>query len=217
MDDLVKVVQTTKRPKKKLAKSTPSHTLDTDDLREAYDSDVPYYPKSKHKTQIRFKNNRPSGDYDIEEEPDNYDDYDNERVSHTGNRDADEKRGQDKDTDADQSSQSSSYWDKDSSIYKQYGIKARNDYFRANNRFRLEQHATANGFRPIRGEDRSDLFAENPTDGKGHYLHDIGIVAEGSYSTAARTASTVRPATTSKTTTLFVWDGKSLPKNHKLV
>lgn len=219
VDDLVKVVQTTKRPKKKLAKSTPSHTLDTEDLREAYDSDIAYYPKTKHhKTQIHFKNNRPSGDYDIEEEPnDNYDDYDNDRVSHLDSKEDNEKRNQDKDSQGNQSSQSSLFWDKDSSIYKQYGIKARNDQFHANDRFRIEQHNTYSGFRPIRGEDRLDVFDQNPTDGKGHYLHDIGIVAESSISKAARKASTVRPVTTPKTTTLYVWDGKSIPKNHKLL
>lgn len=216
VDDLVKVVHTTKRPKKKLSKSTPSHTLDTEDLREAYDSDIAYIPKTKQgsKTHNRYNNNQ-SGDYDVEDDEENYEDYDNDRVSHINSKE--HKQTPEKDLNSEQSAHSSSYWDKDSSIYKQYGIRARNDHFQLNNRFRSD--TTVNGFRPIRGEDRSDVFAENPTDGKGQYLHDIGIVAEGSHSTALRTASTARTVTvtTPKTTTLYVWDGKSLPKNHKIL
>lgn len=221
VDDLIKVVQTTKRPKKKLAKSTPSHTLDTEDLREAYDSDVAYYPKAK-KAGNRYNINQhhQSGDYDITatDDVDDYDDYDNDRTSHDNEKEHKEKRTVDKELNNDPSSSlGSSYWDKESSIYKQYGIKARNDNVQVSDRFRPD--GTLNGFRPIRGEDRLDVFSENPTDGKGHYLHDIGIVAEGSYSTAARAASTQRTTvvTTPKTTTLFVWDGKLMPRNHKMV
>lgn len=219
VDDLIKVVQTTKRPKKKLVKPTVSHILDTEDLREAYDSDVAYYPKAK-KTGSSFINSQ-TGDYDIsaaDTDDDSYDDYDNnDRTSHDNGKDNKEKRTVDKDLNSDQSSpQSASYWDKESSIYKQYGIRARNDNFQNGQRFRV---GGLNGFRPIRGEDRLDVFPENPTDGKGHYLHDIGIVAEGSYSTAARPAGVQRTTvvTTPKSTTIFVWDGKQMPKNHKMV
>lgn len=218
VDDLVKVVQTTKRPKKKLPKPTTTHVLDTEDLREAYDSDVPYYPSSKSKQNNNKGRNRypnqQSHDYDNnEDDDDNYDDYENDRVSHVSSNGKEEKskRSQDKDLQVEQSSLNPSYWDKDSSIYKQYGIKARNDDFHVSN-----VQLFSNGFRPIR--DRSDVFVENPIDSRSHYLHDIGIVADNRFSSGERIASTLSSVTTPKpSSTLYVWDGKQMPKNHKMV
>lgn len=221
LDDLVKIVQTTKRPGKKKA---TTHTLDTDDLREAYESDLPYYPKSKrnkNKNRDQYsKQSIGSIDYENDEDEEENDDenYDTDRISHVLSK-------EDKSKSIDESilspnskpspnsgseSKDTAYWDKTSNIYKQYGIRARNDNFHA------PSHGIGtretNGFRPMRGQDRSDVFLANPADEKGNYLHEIGTVAE-----SRRITSTLRTITTPKPTTQHIWDGKELPKNHKML
>lgn len=212
LDDLVKIVQTTKRPSHHKKKST-THTLDTEDLREAYESDLAYYPKSKrnrNNNNHNHYNKKQTADYDTDDEDDEEnadEDYETDRVSHVNSK---EEKSSKSTIDATKSpaQESAAYWDKTSSIYKQYGIRARNDNFQLSNSRNLQQNG---GFRPIRSEDRSDVFLANPADEKGNYLHDIGTVAQ-----SGRISSTLRSITTPRSTTLYVWDGKELPKNHKM-
>lgn len=221
LDDLVKIVQTTKRPAKKKA---TTHTLDTDDLREAYESDFAYYPKSKrnkNKNRDQYsKQSIGSVDYenDEDEEENDDEDYDTDRISHVLSKE-DKSKSTDgsssnsdskPSTDTGSESKDTAYWDKTSNIYKQYGIRARNDNFHASSHG-IGTRET-NGFRPMRSQDRSDVFLANPADEKGNYLHEIGTVAE-----SRRISSTLRTITTPKPTTQRVWDGKDLPKNHKML
>lgn len=221
LDDLVKIVQTTKRPVKKKA---TTHTLDTEDLREAYESDLAYYPKpkrNKNKNRDQYlRQSIGSVDYENDEDDEENEDeeYDTDRISHVLSKE-DKSKSTDEsssssdsklNTDTGLESKNTAFWDKTSSIYKQYGIRARNDNFHA------PSHGIGtretNGFRPMRSQDRSDVFLANPADEKGNYLHEIGTVAE-----SRRISSTLRTITTPKPTTQRVWDGKELPKNHKML
>lgn len=212
LDDLVKVVQTTRRPTTK--KKATTHTLDTDDLREAYESDLAYYPKPKqNKNRNHQYTSKQPPDYDEDNSDDggNIDeDYENDRISRINSKEETNKSNSNANSDVNigQDSIQTPYWDKSASIYKQYGIRARNDNFPIG---LMPMHGL-NGFRPIRNEDRSDVFLPSSINQNGNYRQDIGTVA-----VTGRIASTLRSITTPKTTTLYVWDGKELPKNHKLI
>lgn len=217
LDDLVKVVQTTKRPKKK-GKSTTTHVLDTEDLRDAYDNNSAYYPtqtRNKGKTRNRYTNQQSENDYDnYEDESVDDDDYDTDRVSQVNSKEDKKKSAHDSDSNAGQGSVDPPYWDKSASIYKQYGIRARNDNFPVQSSF--EVYGYNNGFRPIRNDDRSDLSVSS-SNVRNSYIRDIGFAAENQFSRGNRISTTPRSMTTTKPTTLYVWDGKDIPKNHKMI
>lgn len=215
LDDLVKVVQTTKRPKKK-GKSTTAHVLDTEDLRDAYDSNSAYYPsKSRTKTKTRQRyNQQPENDYDnYDDESADDDDYDTDRVSQVNSKEDKKKSAHDSDASG---SVDPPYWDKSASIYKQYGIRARNDNFPVSGGY--EVHGYNNGFRPIRNDDRSDVFSPSSSNNRNTYIRDIGFLVENQFSNNGnnRISTTQRSMTTTVPTTLYVWDGKEIPKNHKM-
>lgn len=211
LDDLIRI-QTTRRPnKKKSSKSTTAHVLDTDDLREAFDSDINSYPPLKpkrNKVRTQFNNDRPSSDYeqidpDYEETDDEYE-TNNDRISDVNSQEI-EKKKPEKETNVEEATLPPSYWDKSSSIYKQYGIRARNDNFQVSSSFNVGGYT---GLRPLlRGEDRFDLYAINRSRAK--YLQEL-------HSDNERISSTLRSVTASQPTTLYVWNGKDLPKNHKM-
>ncbi|XP_055317555.1 uncharacterized protein LOC129576449 [Sitodiplosis mosellana] len=216
LDDLVKVVQTTRRPKKK-SKQTTSHVLDTEDLRDAYDHNSAYYAKKKNKSRTRHQQN----DYENNEDEDDYgdEDYDNDRVSHITSQEQEKTKSQDTgtNTDRDQDPVEPRYWDKSASIYKQYGIRARNDNFPVGSSYEVYG---SNGFRPIRKDDRTDIYAASPSNIRPTYVRDIPSSGDNKYSNGNRISTTPRPVTASTTqaSTLYVWDGKGeLPKNHKMV
>lgn len=95
-------------------------------------------------------------------------------------------------------------------IYRQYGIRARNDNFQVSSSFGVEGFSS---IKPIRVEDRSDLnTASSNSNARAKYLHDLGY----SSSDNEKISSTLRSVTSSKSTKLYVWDGKELPKNHKM-
>lgn len=214
LDDLVKVVQTTRRPKKK-SKQTTSHVLDTEDLRDAYDQNSAYYPKKKNKNRTQQQQN----DYDSNEDDDyGDDDYDNDRVSHITSKEQEKTKSQNAESnterDADQDPVEPRYWEKDASIYKQYGIRARNDNFGVSSSYEVYNN---NGFRPIRKGDPADVYAGSATNIRPTYVRPP--IVEKKFSSSNRISSTLRSVTTPTTppSTLYVWDGKELPKNHKLV
>lgn len=218
LDDLVKVVQTTKRPRKKTSKTTVSHNLDTEDLRNAYENNSPFYAKKKPKSP-RYTTQQPN-EYDDNYDDDNGDDdYDTDRLSNVNSKEDTKSSPSADDADA-EGSQNSPYWDKESSIYKQYGIRARNDNFPSGSGY--EVHSYNNGFRPIRNDYSKTYVAVNhPSDVRVPYrTRDIAPLL-GSHNFMAngnRIASTLHTITTTtpKTTTLFVWNGGELPKNHKM-
>lgn len=218
LDDLVKVVQTTKRPKKK-SKQTTSHVLDTEDLRDAYDHNSAYYPKKKNKSRTRYQ----QSDYENNEEDDDYgdEDYDNDRVSHITSQEQEKTKSQvsESNTDADQDSVEPRYWDKSASIYKQYGIRARNDHFPVGSSYEVYGN---NGFRPIRKNERPEVYAASPSNIRTTYVREMPPSADHKkFANGNRISNAMRTPTTTTTTTqastLFVWDGKELPKNHKMV
>lgn len=228
LDDLVKVVQTTKRPKKK-SKQTTSHVLDTEDLRDAYDHNAAYYPSraKKNKSHTRYQNMQ-NGDYDNYDNDDDDDtldeDYDNDRVSHVTSKEHEKIKTHHSasNTDQDQDPVEPRYWDKSSSIYKQYGIRARNDNFPAGSSHEI--YSGNSGFRPIRKNEHADIYAVSSTNIRpSTYVRDIAPNFDRKYSNDNRIASTLRTVTTTTAastqppTTLYVWDGKELPKNHKLI
>lgn len=217
LDDLVKVVQTTKRPKTK--KQSSSHVLDTEDLRDAYDSNSAYYPKKKSKTPTRYQQ---SNDYDHYDDESEDDDYENDRLSNINSKE-ETKSTTDTETNAD-ATNNSPYWDKDSSIYKQYGIRARNDNFAVSGRYEVQGYN--NGFRPIRTE-HSNIYHTNVSEVRPKYVRDIPTNHESKSSNGNRISSTLRSeattttttaTTTTKPATLYIWDGQieNLPKNHKI-
>lgn len=217
LDDLVKVVQTTKRPKKKSSKTTASHVLDTEDLRDAYENNSPFYARKKPKSP-RYTTQQPNEYDDIYDDDNDDDDYDTDRLSNVNSK----EETKTDDTEA-EGSQNSPYWDKDSSIYKQYGIRARNDNFPIGSGY--EVHSYNNGFRPIRNDYSKTYVAVNhASDVRAPYAtrdiapllesHNFIARAKNRISTTLHTITTT--TTTPKPTTLFVWNGGELPKNHKM-
>lgn len=211
LDDLVKVVQTTRRPKKK-SRPTTAHVLDTEDLRDAYDNNSAYYPSKTKKNKARTKQ---PGDYDNYEDDNADEDYENDRVSSVNSKE-DKTKSADSDSNSDQSSPEQ-YWDKSSSIYKQYGIRARNDHFPIGGSYEVRDYN--NGFRPIRSQDRSDIYVASPSNIRTTHVRDVNPPIKNTFSNGNgnRISSTLHSFTpTTQPTTLFVWDGKKLPRNHKL-
>lgn len=210
LDDLVKVVQTTKRPKKK-GKQSSSHVLDTEDLRDAYDNNSAYVPKKK---KVRY--HQTTSDYDNYEDDTEDDEYENDRLSNVNSRE-ETKSTSDTEPTA-EGTQDAPYWDKGSSIYKQYGIRARNDHYQVGGSFEVRGYN--NGFRPIRN-DPSIIHNVNlnPYNVRATYPHEhIAPAIDSRYSNGNRISSTLRSVTsTVKPSTLYVWGGGELPKNHKLV
>lgn len=206
VDDLVKL-QTTKQPKppirpKRPTKSTTPHILDTDDLRDAFEADTDIFSipsKSRRNTHRNRYTNHQEQQYEYDDDTDS-----NERISVNIKQTPKSHRKRPlKLSDIEQGTLTPPTWDTES-FYKNYGIRARNDNFQFNS-----------GFRPIIGEDRSDLFHENLLTSKGTPVHDIGIVADESI--GERISSTLRSIVTPrKPSTLYVWDGNELPKNHKM-
>lgn len=223
VDDLFRTQAqtTTKRPTprpKKPTKPTTQHVLDTDDLRDAFESSNRLQnAKSKSKVnRNRAYQQAPQRQHNYYDE-DEFDD-DEAIIDIDSNERMTVMRKIPKTRQKPNSSGSSIAKQIErgtltppalgtKSSYKQSGIQSRND------NFSYTGGIAYSGFRPFmkpakREEDRSDLFDPNESRNK----YDIGIAKD--VQSGERISTTLR--TTTKSSTPYVWDGKILPKNHKM-
>lgn len=220
VDDLFRTQAqtTTKRPiprPKKPTKATTPHVLDTDDLRDAFEtSNRLQNSKSRPKTNRNraFQQVLPREPYyeedDFDEDEAVVDIDSNERMTVVRKAPKNQQRPKTASSTIAKQIERGTLTPPalgTRSSYKQQGIQSRND------NFAYSGGIAYSGFRPYtrpptREEDRSDLF--DPS--KARTRQDIGIVKDGQ--SGERISTTLRTTTKS----LYVWDGKTLPKNHKM-
>lgn len=195
------------RPKRPTKTTTP-HILDTEDLRAAFAADLANQQfsfnsgKSRRNTnRNRYQQQQQLQQQEQQQQDDDFDDDDEEIVEIDSNeRKTVVRKVPRKSTRQNQSTahrieqgtlQPPSAWNKNTFYYKQQGIQSRNDNF---------------------------AYGNDPIFRHAFPFHPSSILTNGADpNSGERISSTLRTSiATTPTSALYVWDGKTMPKNHKM-